>query len=237
MNVNDFIKKMAFKYRNNLIAKVLVRPFYRMKVNYDFKKRRNLYLKNAPKLLSKLKKSLDDYNILFWLDFGTLLGAYREHDFIKHDFDLDIGVFYENAERVKQALLKNGFKILREFRVNSDSYKGLEHTFIYCGVTVDIFYYHRRGDIMYCNTFSPFADECYDISIFQVKEIVLPYNGFDVMQFKGEKFIVPAKTDVHLSAHYGKNFMIPNAHFDYRKEATNVHWFSRKEYIGTLKSY
>ena len=235
--MKELIRKMAFKYRNNIIAKILVRPFYRMKVNSDFNKRRQLYLLNASNLLFQLKRSLDECNILFWLDFGTLLGAYREHDFIKHDLDLDIGVFYEDAGKVKDALLKNGFRIIREFRVNSDVYRGLEHTYLYYGVTVDIFYYHRRGEQMFCNTFSPFDDEYEDMSIYQVKEIILPYNGFDKISFKGAEFIIPAKTDLHLAAHYGKNFMIPNAHFDYRKEATNIHWFSRNEYVGILKSY
>lgn len=237
MNVNNFIKKMAFKYRDNIIAKVLIRPFYRMKVNSEMKKRRNLYLQNAYLLLFQLKKILDDANILFWLDFGTLLGAYRDHDFIKHDLDLDIGVFYTDSDRVKKALINNGFNIIREFRVNSEIYQGLEQTYCFAGVTVDVFYYHMKNDKMYCNTFSPFMDEYRDMSIFQVKEIILPYNGFDKMIFKGLEVVIPAKTDSHLSAHYGKNFMIPNANFDYRKEATNIHWFSREEYTGTLESY
>lgn len=40
--------------------------------------------------------------MLFWLDYGTLLGAYREHDFIKHDFDLDIGLWLKDAEIAKK---------------------------------------------------------------------------------------------------------------------------------------
>lgn len=235
--MNGYIKKMAFKYRDNILAKILVRPFYRMRLKRDNIKRRQLYLEYAPKLLFHLKKVLEDNKILFWLDFGTLLGAYREHDFIKHDLDLDIGIFYEDASKVKDVLLKNDFKILREFHVNSDKYLGLEQTYIYCGVTVDVFYYHLRGDEMYCNTFSSFPDEYCDMSIFQVKEIVLPYNGFCKVSFIGEEFVVPAKTAEHLKAHYGENFMIPNAHFDYRKEATNIHWFSRDEYTGVLTSY
>lgn len=54
------------------------------------------------KFYKKQKIALDSENVLFWLDYGTLLGAYREHDFIKHDFDLDIGLWLKDAEIAKK---------------------------------------------------------------------------------------------------------------------------------------
>ena len=152
--MNSFIREMAFKCRNNIFAIIFLRPFYRMKLKMENRKRKQLYLLNAPELLQNLKESLDSKKILFWLDFGTLLGAYRDHDFIKHDLDLDIGTFWENAEEVRNTLLDNGFKILKEFRVGKDGVGGLEQTYYYKGVTVDVFYFHKENSIMYCNSFS-----------------------------------------------------------------------------------
>lgn len=235
--MNNFVKRMAFKYRDNTFAKIFVRPFYRIKVKMETKQRRNLYLLYAPELLRKLKDSLDSKHIMFWLEFGTLLGAYRDHDFIKHDLDLDIGTFWENAEDVHNALLNSGFKILKEFKVGTDGLNGLEQTYIYKGVTVDVFYFHKENDIMYCNSFSTFPEEYNDMSMFQVKKITVPYNGFEKLKFKGIEFTVPGKIEMHLRAHYGDNFMIPNAHFDYKKEATNIHWYSRKERVAKLTEY
>ena len=50
-----------------------------------FKARKKRFLKYGNETLLKAKKALESENLLFWLDYGTLLGAYREHDFIKHD--------------------------------------------------------------------------------------------------------------------------------------------------------
>lgn len=235
--MNDFIEKLAFKYRDNALAKIFVRPLFRIRKKKEENQRRKIYLKNAPKLLFQLKKSLDENNIQFWLDFGTLLGAFREHDFIKHDLDLDIGTFYENHKSVREALTKNGFQVLRDFTVKKNDYEGIEETYIYLGVTIDVFYYHKRGDMMYCNTFSMIENEYNDMTRFNVKEITVPCNGLKCMNFKGLEFMVPKDTEMHLQYHYGKNFMIPNAKFDYKKEATNVCWLPNDKYVGIIKKY
>ncbi|MBQ8224401.1 MAG: LicD family protein [Bacteroides sp.] len=235
--MNGFIEKMAFKYRDNAIAKFLVRPFYRMKVKQEEKTRRKLYHKNAYELLMQLKHTLDSNKIFFWLEFGTLLGAYREKDFIKHDLDLDIGLFFDNPKLVRDAFENGGFKLKKEFRVGNDGNLGFEETYFYKGVTVDVFYFHKSEDVMYCNTFSPFKDEYTDMSTFQVKQITVPFTGFSKLTFKNMEFNVPADIATHLKCHYGNDFMIPNANFDYRKEATNIHWYKREERVAKYKSY
>ena len=58
-------------------------------------KRSNLLKENFEEILNVVYSSdLKDYNI--WLDFGTLLGYYRENDFISHDLDMDFGVQVSN---------------------------------------------------------------------------------------------------------------------------------------------
>lgn len=228
---------MAFKYRDNAFAKFFVRPFYRMKVKHEEKVRRKLYHLNANELLIQLKHTLDSNQIFFWLEFGTLLGAYREKDFIKHDLDLDIGVFYESSNQLRNSLIKEGFKLIREFKVGNDGKLGLEETYLYKGVTVDVFYFHKSDNIIYCNSFSNFEDEYDDMSLCQVKQITVPFTGFSILEFKGMNFNVPYDIPKHLSAHYGANFMIPNAKFNYKEEATNIHWFKREERVAKLKLF
>ena len=127
--MGNFIKKMAFKYRDNKIAIILVRPFYRLINKYKEYKRRSFYHNNAEELLIQLKKTLDSNNVFFWLEFGTLLGAYRDKDFIKHDLDLDIAVFYENSDKIRKILSKGGFKLLKEYKVGTNGFLGFEETY------------------------------------------------------------------------------------------------------------
>lgn len=55
--------------------------------------------------------------------------------------------------------------------------------------------------------------------------------------FNGEYFNIPAYTEEYLGMHYGVNFMFPNKHFDYKKEATNIKYFSIEEMIGYRRNY
>ncbi len=51
-------------------------------------------------LLDATVRILEEAGILFWLDFGSLLGAYREGGIIEHDDDIDLGVRREDAPRI-----------------------------------------------------------------------------------------------------------------------------------------
>lgn len=84
------------------------------------------YLKCAlPKRLDRITarenlllihKVFTQASVVFWLMYGTLLGAIREDDFIKYDTDIDLGFYKNELESVFQVLLrlrKYGFEIVR----------------------------------------------------------------------------------------------------------------------------
>ena len=110
-----------------------------------FRRRKRCFLSCGNEVLQKAKNALDSENVLFWLDYGTLLGAYREHDFIKHDFDLDIGLWLKDAEIAKKAMLKNGFELIRCFQIKNDE-RRVEYCFAYKGVSIDLFFYELEGN-------------------------------------------------------------------------------------------
>ena len=41
---------------------------------------------------------LDEYSLLYWLDFGTLLGAIREGRRLAWEFEFDLGMFKQDYD-------------------------------------------------------------------------------------------------------------------------------------------
>ncbi len=56
--------------------------------------------------LNKLVSILERNGIKCWLDYGTLLGAYRKNKVITHDHDLDVSVLFEPEKFNSDTLCK-----------------------------------------------------------------------------------------------------------------------------------
>jgi phosphorylcholine metabolism protein LicD len=50
--------------------------------------------------LREVKEILDKYNIRYWLDHGSLLGAVREGKIIEGDSDIDLGTMFESTKQI-----------------------------------------------------------------------------------------------------------------------------------------
>ena len=75
--------------KKDLIKNLPIIKSLNNKANIELDSKRSELLKdNFEEILNTIYSSpLKDYDI--WLDFGTLLGYYRENDFISHDLDMD----------------------------------------------------------------------------------------------------------------------------------------------------
>ena len=89
-----------------------------MKISKFFKKKKKKEAKKeidvelALENLLLAKDIFDKKSIPFWLTDGTLLGFYRDNEFIKHDEDVDLGCFISNLdETILFDFLDNGFKL------------------------------------------------------------------------------------------------------------------------------
>ena len=109
-----------------------------------FEKKSILLKQYGNYMLDALFEVSNKYGIQIWLEFGTLLGAYREHDFITHDFDLDVGMYKDDySMHFENDLYKKGFLKIRTFyleSVNSSEETITEVTFDYKGLQLDIFF-------------------------------------------------------------------------------------------------
>jgi len=69
----------------------------------------------AIEALREVKEIFDKHGIVFWLDFGTLLGAVRESKFISWDHDIDLGAWCKEGNEIFSACMeleKGGFRII-----------------------------------------------------------------------------------------------------------------------------
>lgn len=115
----DFINKLAVKYRSNPVAKILFAPLWHLYMPYNLKREID-FSTVWYGITVEGKESFRFRGLLFWLDFGTLLGAYREHAFLQHDLDIDCAAFVDIAERLPSILEKEGIKLLYEYRVEGN---------------------------------------------------------------------------------------------------------------------
>lgn len=149
----------------------------------------------AKECLFLVKKLLDDRGIPFMLMLGTLLGAYRDGNFIPHDNDLDLGIYEIDDERMKSAIpdmYDAGIKICR-------FHYGIIYSFIYKGLICDI-------DVIQDTKF-PFKFRYYRVLTELVpKKLLLQYTTYE---FLGSSFLIPQRVEDFLVYEYGKDWRVP----------------------------
>lgn len=150
-----------------------------------------------------------------WFEFGSMLGAYREHGFIPFDFDIDIGMYEEDlTEEIIRDLYNCGFKISRLFYQvsNSDIHhkKLTEITLDYKGLKIDIFLNSIKQNkrILYVYNDSLGQDNVKK-NIFGVRRFILPIADIMECRFLGITFGIPQNAKECLSYYYGEDFMTP----------------------------
>lgn len=144
------------------------------------------------------KEVLDNSKVTFWLADGTLLGAYRNKDFIPWDNESDLDCFEEdllpNVESLKEQFLAKGFIV----RANANAYNVKINLF--CGMSkVSI-----RG-LYLCPSYE---NNRYRLS----RSYQYPkkfYEKFDEIKFKGHVFRTPCPIEDYLVFVYGPGWKTP----------------------------
>ena len=179
-------------------------------------KRSNLLKENFEKILNVVYSSdLKDYNI--WLDFGTLLGYYRENDFISHDLDMDFGVqvsSFEEFEVIEKYLINNGFNRTKEFYFNKNL---VELSYSYKGLNVDFIIYNKENDRVSSDTIFFMTNALGNPTRYEVYHYEIPFSGLKEYDFKGMKVKVPDNTQEYLRTLYGEDFETPNTNYNWKE--------------------
>lgn len=139
-------------------------------------------------VLSRSVDILEENKINYSLGFGTLLGLYRDKDFIGHDTDVDILILgKESIKKLNKAIERGEFAKHDMFREKDGiavSYKD-----IYC----DLYPLEERVD-------------CYKWLNYKLSYEQLPLSE---LEFCGQKIKIPKNPEKYLEARYGKKWRTP----------------------------
>ena len=180
---------------------------------------RVLFLDNGLEALELFDICMKTCNIPYTLAFGTLLGAVREHGFIKHDIDIDVTIWDDDRRSNQVELLHNyGFELEHSFLVENGNL-GREETYVYKGVHLDIFYIYpaiTKQEYPYCCDFLGRGCFTYEGCMEKYGSVLprrleMPFiKKIKNCSFNGLELPIPDNAEELLTYRYGPDYMIPN---------------------------
>lgn len=203
--------------KKDLVKNLPIIKNLNQKANIDLdSKRSNLLKENFEDILKAIYQSnLKSYDI--WLDFGTLLGFYREKDLIPHDLDMDFGIIipdYEAFLKDEKVLFEQGFVRTKEFYYND---KIVEFSYSYKGLNVDFIVYDKKENTISSDTIFYMTNALGNPTRYEVYHYELPFTALTECRFKEILVKVPENTREYISHLYGEDFEIPNTHYNWKE--------------------
>lgn len=233
----NIINHLANRFHKNKVLRFFFLGIYRKyKTRVSFYKQKAFH-KNGRTVLARFCKALDEMSCKHWLEFGSLIGAVREHDFIAHDYDIDLGMFLKDRpQNLEKEMKKYGFTRSRYIKVDDGS-EAFEETYVSQGVSIDVFYFHlsEAGDTMYCYEFltdpeMPSREFMDKVGGFWTMRDTFPYQGFTDYNFLDIPVRIPLNYDEHLKVYYG-NYMQSDPEWNVQKAHSTV---LMKDTIGRI---
>lgn len=203
--------------KKDIIKKLPIIKTLNNKANTELDSRRSSLLReNFQEVLKIIYNSqLNKYDL--WLDFGTLLGFYRENDFINHDLDMDFGIIindYDDFLEKEKYLIKKGFSRTKEFYYKN---RLVELSYGYKGLNVDFIVYRRKADVIESDTIFFMTNALGKPTRYEVYNYSLPFSELEEHNFKAVEIKVPNNAREYLSKLYGEDFEVPNTNYNWKE--------------------
>jgi glycerol-3-phosphate cytidylyltransferase len=153
--------------------------------------------------LKKLVNIIEQLNIKCWIDYGTLLGAYRKNKVINHDRDLDLSILFDkesfNSEIVCERLSQDYY--IMHHSVNSYICLYPKNNPNFTMVHIDIYFWQIDDKLIKSSTWE---------NIFTPKHF---YDELDSIILEGISFKCPRHLNQYLQFRYGSDFNIEKPNF------------------------
>ena len=187
----------------------------------------------AQKLLFKVIEALEENNIDYFLEAGTLLGAMREKNFIKYDTDIDLGTtsdFFDDYNKLKKFLKSLYDRKLEVSLIRGNwSIKIKDKDNESLHVDIDRYFLNKNKDIYYC----------IDLSLQRIRyfpmKIISERNEYT---FLDKKIKILLNYNSYLNILYNKNWRTPkrNYHTENNTRRINLNRRFNIEHIITLNN-
>jgi len=165
-----------------------------------------LDLAKAQKALEQTADYLEDFGIKYWIDSGTLLGAYRDKKLIPYDHDIDIRclpgqVTDENVAEFVKGLWEIGYTIILQ-----NAGKNIRAQFICINaddVILDLKFAYEDQNLLWVYCWATPGGEG------TPRVHVYPHRFFQhltAIKLLGRKYPAPSPILEYIEAHYGKDW-------------------------------
>ncbi len=216
------------------LAGFIFGPVTRRRERKEKARKMKIFQENALDALKAFVGCMEEQKVRYTLAFGSILGAIREHGFIKHDIDIDTAMWIDDFNPgIVTALEKAGFTWVFSHTVDGGKL-GREDTFEYHGVHIDIFYFYPAIDkLPYCCDFL-WQDELGPHSRLPRRlEIPVSHERRKVL-FEGIEVYVPDNAEEFCEFRYGPDYMTPNPKWNWVNEHDHtVEWYDK---VGVTES-
>jgi len=184
-----------YKGDDPILIRIIAKKKGKIKIEDEDVRSRYLNPETSKYLLLKTKYVFDTNNITFLLLFGTLLGAYRDKNFINPDTDVDLGLFQNDIEKVEELINEGYFAIYGIYKLNSwweneDQFIKLQ----YKKDEIDFYFFQKKNDIYEFNSNNVY----YFIPKDQID------NELGKIEFLGENFSTVNDIEKYLTRVYGE---------------------------------
>lgn len=217
--MRDFIVKILVKIR-------LYKPIVELINRVKFIHQSRLMRREGLRMLSAAISAFDEIGIKAFLTYGVLLGAYREHNFISYDPDIDLGVLADDVpEDLHKKLSSFGFKLIK-YGVLAGSEQVIEETYLYGKLHLDIFYYFKEGNDYYSIISRKHENkdwkEANVTDGFPCDRSYVPACDFTKQDFLGLQVYIPTDADGWLRAIYSDSYMTPIKNWNAKDYKTRI---------------